>query len=515
MFVCIRFGALLAIASRAAEDTVPPKELATADDIEDLLSLVELTGTNEPFLPLPYRISEMLGGLHCTLAVLGNVIGRLRGIAPQTAVVDTEHATLSASGHFLVELDGTPFTELWQKSLYTEMPDGSLNTGIFNQLWSQHFRCKDGRAIFLYQKWDPPADLLRMIGFKADEIPALIALTDPKTSTREQRLDFQARLASHIRQTWDAFELEKHIIKTRIGAAMVPRSRSEFLASPQGQAVGRRPPLEFHRTSGFPAVPFTQLRDPSRGILSGIKVVELTRALMGSRIGAILGYFGATVVKATSPFLSDYGVMSAAHNAGKLSVFLDLAKEEDREKLRALIRDADVFVTNYALGALDRLGFGYSQVLDMIKGRDRGIVYCEGNAFGFHGELATAAGFEHLAHALSGLAWGQGVNHAWDKEPEGGHMPAVVPINFIDSGFFRTGLAPIAKLMVESVLLQREPDTLVPSAQLLLFCAGLSREVVSGFSSRLSRAQDYCLSGAFTLGWRLRWVRQDQDKSLN
>lgn len=127
--------------------------------------------------------------------------------------------------------------------------------------------------------------------------------------------------------------------------------------------------------------------------------------------------------------------MSAAHNAGKLSVFLDLSKEADKAQLRELVMDADCFISNYALGALDRLGFGFKQVCKMIEGRDRGIVFVEGNAFGHHGPRAHAPGFEHLAQALSGLAWAQGINHGWNPEPEGGHMPATVPINFIDSGF--------------------------------------------------------------------------------
>jgi hypothetical protein len=142
-----------------------------------------------------------------------------------------------------------------------------------------------------------------MIGFPDLEIPRLLSLCDPKTTTAAQRTEFQTILINHIRQNWNAFDLEAHIHKTRIGAAMVPRSRKEFLQSEQGEAVGWRPPLEFTRFDSptWNPAPFPPLKDPKKGVLSGIKVVELTRALMGSRIGAVLGYLGATVVKATSP----------------------------------------------------------------------------------------------------------------------------------------------------------------------------------------------------------------------
>lgn len=321
---------------RSDAETKLPNPLTTPQQIDALLSLVSLEGSTKPFLPVPFRISEIMMGAHQTLAVLANLVGLQRGLEPQRAVVNTEHATISCSGHFLVNMNGTIFKNLWKESMKADLPNGAFNTGIFYQLWSQHFVCKDGRAIFLYQKvgrrsvstfdvrwvfltraprlpqWDPPADLLRMIGFPESEIPSLIAMTDPKTSSTATRSAFQRRLADHIAATWNSFDLEAHIIKTRIGAAVVPLSRKEFLASPQGQAVGWRPPLEFHRVDSpsWKPVPFGYLKDPARGLLSGIKVVELTRALMGSRIGAILAYMGATVVKATSPFMADYGKAS-------------------------------------------------------------------------------------------------------------------------------------------------------------------------------------------------------------
>lgn len=55
------------------------------------------------------------------------------------------------------------------------------------------------------------------------------------------------------------------------------------------------------------------------------------------------------------------------------------------------------FVPSYAVGAASRLGFGPEQVFDMVKDRERGIVYVEASAFGFSGPYADAPGFEHLA----------------------------------------------------------------------------------------------------------------------
>ena len=49
-------------------------------------------------------------------------------------------------------------------------------------------------------------------------------------------------------------------------------------------------------------------------------------------------------------FQADYGILSAAHNVGKMSSFLDLSKAAELEQLKKLIKDADVFISNFALG---------------------------------------------------------------------------------------------------------------------------------------------------------------------
>lgn len=417
--------------------------LASPEKIRQLIGLVALEGHGSPWLPIPYRITPVVSGIHVALAVVANLIGEARGVGLQPSVLNTDHATTSVAGHFAATQNGMSYGDVFKRDIELlkkealEKPapgqPGQLSSpSVLWYLWSQTLMCKDGRAIFMYQKFDDPASLLRVVGFKEDEIPSLMALCDPARSTREDRERFRDTLASHVRENWNSYDLEAHIIKQKIGAVLVPRSRSEFLASPQGRQVGWRPPLEFTKFSSPSSTPwsprpFSPLTDPSKGLLQGIRVVELTRALMGARMGTVLGYTGATVVKATSPYLQDFGILSIAHNLGKLSIFLDLKKEEDKERLRGFVREADVFIQNYAYGACERLGFGAKDVFEMVKDRGYGIVYVscpnesrralgwrinwttgfalqvEGNAFGFGGPYATAPGFEHLAQAMSGL----------------------------------------------------------------------------------------------------------------
>jgi crotonobetainyl-CoA:carnitine CoA-transferase CaiB-like acyl-CoA transferase len=45
--------------------------------------------------------------------------------------------------------------------------------------------------------------------------------------------------------------------------------------------------------------------------------------------------------------------------------------------MKELVQEADVVMNNLLFGSLGKLGFGFEDVLEMIKGRKRGIVYVE------------------------------------------------------------------------------------------------------------------------------------------
>lgn len=84
-----------------------------------------------------------------------------------------------------------------------------------------------------------------------------------------------------------------------------------------------------------------------------------------------------------------------------------------------------------ALGVMDRRGFGFQDVCKLIANRDRGVVYAEANAFGFDGPYASAGGYEHLSHFISGLGMTQGAYHHYTDGPQP-NKPAAIPINVLD-----------------------------------------------------------------------------------
>jgi len=127
------------------------------------------------------------------------------------------------------------------------------------------------------------------------------------------------------------------------------------------------------------------LSDPGdiRYALEGIRVLDLTRVLAGPVCGRTLAgklydlgapahmltptcaalhlappAHGADVLLVTSPHLPSLPYLDVETSRGKRTTQLDLNAPADAEKLRTLVRDADVFVQSYRPGGLAGRGFG-------------------------------------------------------------------------------------------------------------------------------------------------------------
>lgn len=145
--------------------------------------------------------------------------------------------------------------------------------------------------------------------------------------------------------------------------------------------------------------------------LDGINVLEISIAQFGPHCGVMLADMGADVIK-VEPLTGEMarnapwphetkGIDSyfLAHNRGKKGLALDYTHEKGREIIYRLAEKADVFLTNYRLGTMDRHGFDY----ETIKSHNPQIIYAQGSPFGPRGEKALWPGFDLLGVAASGL----------------------------------------------------------------------------------------------------------------
>jgi crotonobetainyl-CoA:carnitine CoA-transferase CaiB-like acyl-CoA transferase len=89
-----------------------------------------------------------------------------------------------------------------------------------------------------------------------------------------------------------------------------------------------------------------------------------------------------------------------AFNRNKLSFAADLKSRKDRSEILQLVALSDAVVHNFRPGVMERLGLGYEDLAPI----NRGLVYAAGSGYGPTGPMATQAGQDLLAQAMSGLA---------------------------------------------------------------------------------------------------------------
>jgi crotonobetainyl-CoA:carnitine CoA-transferase CaiB-like acyl-CoA transferase len=146
------------------------------------------------------------------------------------------------------------------------------------------------------------------------------------------------------------------------------------------------------------------------GALAGIRVLDLSRILGGPYCGQILGDHGADVLKVEPPGGDDTrtwgppfkdGVASYYHglNRNKRIQHLDLTAPEDRDKLMALVAQADVLVENFKTGTMERWGIGYAQLSQQFPR----LIWCRVSGFGADGPLGALPGYDAAVQAMAGI----------------------------------------------------------------------------------------------------------------
>src|SRR5690606_8342708 len=131
------------------------------------------------------------------------------------------------------------------------------------------------------------------------------------------------------------------------------RSRDEWMAHPQAQALEKLPLIKIDRIGDADPRPWPTGDRP----LAGLRVLDLSRVIAGPVAGRTLAAHGADVMLIASPNLPAIPWLTIDTGRGKLSSFADLATEEGRAALRGLIAKADIFSQGYRPQGLAELGF--------------------------------------------------------------------------------------------------------------------------------------------------------------
>ena len=141
---------------------------------------------------------------------------------------------------------------------------------------------------------------------------------------------------------------------------------------------------------------------------SGLKVVDISQGVSGPFASLLMALSGAEVTKVEPPS-GDYARTYAPRdidgeaaffvqlNRNKSGIVLDIEAAEERQKLRELLRDADVFIEDLGPGNAKRLGLGY----DQLAVTNPGLIYCAITAFGEHGPLKDMPTSELVTQAMA------------------------------------------------------------------------------------------------------------------
>lgn len=145
----------------------------------------------------------------------------------------------------------------------------------------------------------------------------------------------------------------------------------------------------------------------SKKVLSGLRVLEFSHAVLGPACGLILADLGAEVIR-IEPIdgdptrkLKGFGTgYYPFFNRNKKSLAVDIKSNQGKEIIFKLLESTDILIENFAPDTMARLGFGYDSLASLYPQ----LVYCSLKGF-FPGPYANRLALDEVVQMMSGLAY--------------------------------------------------------------------------------------------------------------
>ena len=306
------------------------------------------------YLPARLPVASLAQGSVAVLAASVNRFLNASGAQPRTWRLSMERICASFLGNAVVRVDGRSATGFAELSGFFEAADGWVRThGNY-----PHHRQR----------------LLASLGLDEGDRSAVAD-----------------RIATLPAQDVEDRALDHHAIAVRV------RDEAEWAASDQGRAVAAEP-LVINRLRDAPSGSARhRVVDPAAP-LSGIRVLDFTRVIAGPVATRTLALLGADVLRIDPPHLPELPAQQEETGPGKYTALLDLATSAGLERANELLQTADILVTGYRPGSLERFGLEYPP----------GLVLGRVAAWGSTGPWAGRRGFDSIVQAASGIAMVEG-----------------------------------------------------------------------------------------------------------
>lgn len=314
----------------------------------------------------------------CSLAAAELTARRLGTAVPRVRIDDGAVATAFVSERHL-RIDGRAPTTFAPLSRFWRTRDGWVRT---------HANYPHHRA--------------RLLGTLG-----LSATTSDDRAVPAVSASFAGRRAAEIEQT----------VYAAGGLAVAARTPGEWAADPRRLALSGVPLVERERIDAAPARRTAALGGAPLRPAAGLRVLDLTRVIAGPVGTRTLALLGADVLRIDAPQLPESPDAHGDTGFGKRSAALDLASRTGRAAFEELLAGADVVVTGYRPGALDRFGL----TPESLAARRPGLVIGRLSAWG-PGPWAGRRGFDSLVQVATGIAATETAPGAQDGAP--GALPA-------------------------------------------------------------------------------------------
>jgi len=366
---------------------------------------IRFTGNDLPSIPINWRFAESAASLNAFEAcIIAALVKRKYNVDLAGAEINTDQAQLYFMSALVWSIhpdtDHTIAVGKNMDKLDDLIPNydfHKMGSSLYRVCATNIYRTKDGRYFHLHGSMNPNPTL-ESVGFPPDR-PAL-------KTWEEAWQPFVERLA-----TIESAEMQHLAADVYKQAGVIAETVDSFRATEHGKANAHVGLFEIHpvanptqKPSWWPSTPQTSAARP----LAGLKVVDLTRVIAAPAVTRSLAELGASVMRVTSPNLVDFSSLHVDLSWGKWQCSLDLKTEEGKEKLRDLIREADVVVQGYRPGVLDKYGFSQEAILDLVKDRERGIISARENCYGWNGPWWYRSGWQQISDACVGISAGFG-----------------------------------------------------------------------------------------------------------
>jgi crotonobetainyl-CoA:carnitine CoA-transferase CaiB-like acyl-CoA transferase len=160
------------------------------------------------------------------------------------------------------------------------------------------------------------------------------------------------------------------------------------------------------------------------GVLSGLKVLDLSKGVAGPMTTMLMADHGAHVTRILSPKGDQFASMAGYRvwQRAKDSLTLDLKNKAERERFYAKVDSADVLVETFKPGVTKKLAIDYAT----LKARNPGLIYLSITGYGKDTRDAHRPAYDALVAARIGLqyeirGWPEGAANHMNGQP--GFMP--------------------------------------------------------------------------------------------